>query len=829
MASKYIKFGLRADRNLADLENPGEALGNLLNDISTQLDDNGDKTGFTTTDLIPLIGLRNTGLADNVTASGSSIDLASLNNSLVEYTPLDSSTTRLEIQPRITIQDNINNSKSVLADPPFMNGGDGPITRFIPSDRINPVINADTKGNSVSTGSTVAAAIAALGSNLYTTAIVPSTPGNPGLSPIVDGEDFWNNGIFQLGSKVHPTFPNTYGMIQWTGYLSSVFVQEWESTGLFMIEQDIVDDRTPGATENNWTTLKSVFSNSFTTDSVLVTWSNIGTVPGSTTTNVFISLDDIKHVCRGMKVTLGTDPTSYEVISVNELGGVVTIPVALAAGNAPSATFTWSPSDDLIRTGSLRFQEPRTGEKIRVRYTVWWPNPTVLSLPANSTYRTKRFAFAIEQSDRLPFSMIYSQYDRNQNFGQYTYEYFKRNRGSVLKQQSSFPLRVNATISLNYIPPNDLSSVVKGMPTGTTAVTPKFFIIRDSFGRIEGQAGTFTGCEVGDWLAFSISTNYYAYQIEEIRSDTVAYISRDFSVTAGVAVPVVVSNGVVFKSLGLVGLFRLQSGGGTAGSLYSLAGTAVPTTAVYPDYIAMGILLDGTSGFNPVRINTVDINTNPKGITTANYLPTSSTLPNTSTHICAIYSTRGLEDLSSVEQCRGVYGREVDATANAGETSITLTTNVGVAVGDFLQYAGTGGIADPVISEGTTVASVVTSGVGAGKVITINPGIRAGKALPKSATLIFIKAADRPSHVEGGVPQNKEYCVIPLNTAPPFEGTAEGLSTKLSNPSLIVKNFKFAQLDLTIPAGNIATTTVTSPTAYFPITYNGITYKALVS
>jgi hypothetical protein len=30
-------------------------------------------------------------------------------------------------------------------------------------------------------------------------------------------------------------------MIQWTGYLSYTFVQEWESTGLFMIEQDIVD------------------------------------------------------------------------------------------------------------------------------------------------------------------------------------------------------------------------------------------------------------------------------------------------------------------------------------------------------------------------------------------------------------------------------------------------------------------------------------------------------------------------------------------------------------------------------------------------------------
>lgn len=236
MASKYIKFGLRADRNLADLENPGEALGNLLNNISTQLDEKGNNSGFTTQDLVPLIGLRNTGLADNVTASGASIDLGRLNNSLVEYTPLASANTKREVEPRITIQDNLNNFQSILGDPPFVNGGDGPIARFIPSDRINRLIGSESKGT-LATGTYDPATIilSGLGTSLYATVV------NKALAPIIEGEDFWNNGVFQLGSKVHPTFPNTYGMIQWTGYLSYTFVQEWESTGLFMIEQDIVD------------------------------------------------------------------------------------------------------------------------------------------------------------------------------------------------------------------------------------------------------------------------------------------------------------------------------------------------------------------------------------------------------------------------------------------------------------------------------------------------------------------------------------------------------------------------------------------------------------
>ena len=807
MASKYIKFGLRSDRNLADLENPAEALGNLLNNISTQVDENGSPTGFNTSDLSPIVGLRNTGLADNVTIDGTSIDLSSLNNSLVEYTPLASPTTTLEVQPRITIQDNINNFKSVLVDPPWINGGDGPITKFIPASRINATINASTKGNSgTGTYNTNTKRVTGLGSNLY------STLANANLFTIVEGEDFWNNGVFQLGSKIHPTFSNTYGMIQWTGYLSSSFTQEWESTGLFMIEQDIIDD----GTNNNWTTLKSVYSTSYTTASAF--WSNDGT---TTTTTIFIAPSEIKHVCKGMKVTISSN--TYTLTSVNELNGTCTFLGALNNITPTPLTFTWSLSDDLIRTGSLKFQEPRTGGRTRVRYTVWWPNPSDVSLLPNTTYRTKRFAYAIENSDRLPFSMIYSTYNKDQSFGQYTYEYFKRNRASVLKQDSTYPLRVNATTSMNYIPPSDLSDVVKGMTAGATIVTAKVFNLMDSFGRIEGVAGAFTGCEVGDWLAFNISTNYYAYQIEEIRSDTVAYISKDVLATTGVSRLTTVSNGVVFKNTGIIGIFRLSSTGGTQGSLYPVSGTTIPLSDIYPDYIAMGITTGGALGFKPLRITTAS-GTNPRAVTTSNYLSNGSTLPATTTHICAVYSTRGLEDLSSVAQCTGVYGREVNVTAAPATTAITLTTNAGVTagavgVGDYVQFAGAGGTADPVIADGTYVVSLTGS-----TIVNLSAGVRTGKTLNKASTLIFVKAANR---VAGA---NKEYCVIPLNTAPPFEGTDLGLVTPASNPNLIVKNFKFGQLDLTIPDAKVQVATgISSASLYFPIIYNGVTYRALVA
>ena len=51
---KYLKFGLRADKNLADLTDSTTALGNCLNDITSVNDIDGTPTGFTVSDLSPL-------------------------------------------------------------------------------------------------------------------------------------------------------------------------------------------------------------------------------------------------------------------------------------------------------------------------------------------------------------------------------------------------------------------------------------------------------------------------------------------------------------------------------------------------------------------------------------------------------------------------------------------------------------------------------------------------------------------------------------------------------------------------------------------------------
>jgi hypothetical protein len=139
-----------------------------------------------------------------------------------------------------------------------------------------------------------------------------------------------------------------------------------------------------------------------------------------------------------------------------------------------------------------------------------------------------------------------------------------------------------------------------------------------------------------------------------------------------------------------------------------------------------------------------------------------------------------------------------------------------VSEGDFVQYEG-------VITEGTTVATIGINGV-----INLDAGIVA--ALNAAATVVFIKAANKTVYGT----ENKEYCVIPLNTAPPFEGTPLGLTTPASNPNLSVRGITFGTLDITIPPANIidlASSPLTNNRGdgFFPIKYGNTTYKSLIN
>jgi len=832
MTTKYLKFGLRADKNLSDLTNPDSALSNVLDNISSARDEDGDSTGFTIEDIRPVKGLRNTGLSDSVNDAGQSSDLLALNDSVVKFTvgvgtSLTTTTTdadgnvstvpispgtNLPVQPTRTLQDHISNSKSVIGNPPWIDGGDGPIARFVTSDRINPVTSVSTTGN-LSTNP-----IGSLGNNLFSTSLVSD------YRDMVYPVDFWNDGVFDFSAKLHPSFPDTYGLIQWIGYLSGDYAQEWESTGLFMIEEDVVD----AGNDNNWTQLKSVFNFSQAITGITFTVSS-----GVTTMDLTnASPTGEKYVCVGMVArkpgqSYNAALAAGQVVkSVDIIGKTCTVPVS---GYSGTVTFDHSGGVDIVGS-PIRFTPQKRGGRVRVRYTVWYPTITNdaagfgTGTPTGANYVNKRFAEYTLDNDKLPFNRLYSTFDRNQVFGPFTYKYFEDGKAGFLNQLSTSPIRVNATLSMPYTIPKLHSEKLVSVTGANTSVTMKTVTMIDTFGKI--GAANWTGCSVGDWITFKNGSTYYTYQLREISGSNpegtvyYAYVKDTIKTDTGIAVNGTFSS-MIWKNNGLVGVYKLSSSGGATGSLYSMSGEGPEPSRVYEDMLLFGVADNGTSNSTTRRrtiLSTIAGSQNNITVSGGNLSgPAGGS-------IVAVYASRGLDDKSSVLSCAGVYGREVAATTTGN--SVVLTTSSGVSVGDFVQFDGrlkdsSGNlIGTPVVTYGTTVASIVN-----GTTITLTASVNG--SLNAASTLVFCK--NDPGNVVAT--RNKEFCIIPLNTAPPFEGTELGLATPSSNKNLEVEGLSFGELALTLPTNHIVSISA-PPTSskYFPIqTPSGTTYKILIA
>lgn len=811
MTSKYIKFGLRADKNLADLEDSSQALANVLDDNSAALDENGQKSGFTVADISPVIGLRNTGLSDFTNEDGQSNDLASLNGTVVSFT--NTLGQNQVVEPLVTIQDNISNFKSVLGNPPWINGGDGLNCFFIGSDRINPNPTGAITGNSGTASTT-----GGLSSSQLWTSYADGD-----FTPVIGPVDFWNNGVFAFNAKLHPQMQNTYGLVQWTGYLSSNYDQDWGSTGLFIIEEDTVDD----GTENNWTQLKSVYATPDSNDQnrsafQLNSLSYTGPTDGVVTIDYSGSSINKTSLCAGM--TFESSGSPYEIATVDPVAETATVQTSQAISGL-TQTFKFTPGQDEVTT-PIKFTAQKRGNRLRVRYTLWYPDT------GNGTaYRDKGFREVNDNSERAPYSDYYKTFDRNQIFGPYTYKYFEDNKASALNQTSTSKLTVLDTISLIVDPPELLSDKVVGISGSNTTVTPKTITVQDSFGKI--SASNWTGCSVGDWVVFQKSNNNtYAFQLLEIGGvddddNYFAYVKDTLLTDAGLSIGDT-EDAIIFKNIGLIGLFRLDSAGNSQGSLYSLPPYNInPASKVFADQLLMTIKADGTDGLQVKRLFDAS-GSAPRNITISDHLSNGGTnLFNGNIQIGAVYASRGLDDKSSYLQCNGVYGREVASTASSNQNQVTLTTANGVAAGDYVHFYGTGNAGGTGAIPGSPdfnnnqVGSTTTVSSISGNTITLSANLTA--EIPAARTIVFISGSDPAS-------DNKEFCVIPLNTAPPFEGTAVGLRTPSANADLLVVGLTFNSLKMHTPSSNVqAITPPTNATHYFPIVYNGTTYKALLA
>lgn len=907
--TKYLKFGARADKNLSDLSNKTQALDNILNDLSTQLDDDGNPLSFTSADLLPLVGISETGLAELLTEEGQAADLIELAGSTVQTTT--DSSTLIDVEPRITIQDYIDNYKAVLGSPPWIDGGSGPNATFVPSNRLNSnttdqlnasrtgvqltagnrykittlggvteaemnAISVTNKGSAPAVGDIFVASQNGSGGNYPALQVrnvtIPiansSSTANPSalkatelfttktdssLDDIVTSGDFWTDGVFKFSGKLHPSFKNTFGGIQWEGYLTNRFDPEFRIAGAyFIIEEDVNNN-------NNWTMLKAV------TTSEIPTFNNIKWTndEDGTTKIEFTDQDDYKRVCIDMTITLNNITARVNSLTKTYDPGSSSFKyyanLETNVGNTDTSgslqTFEYDPLSNELMTGVINITPVKLGQRRHIRFTAYWPE-----LSDGEQYSQKTFEEDREAARTMGSQYFYKTDGVTDSFGRYTFPYFKDNRAHELKQDSNAKLVVKDTISLEYKPDQENKNLIP-MMSNTYQVTPKEVSIVDVSGKLQAttlQTYPFADTKVGDWIVViptfnaggwnHVNSKAYSYQILDKKSDDTVFVDPGYIATTGLAIGTA-HNIITIKNEGLVGIYTRDAGllVNTLQATINKLDTGTGSMNRGADLVAKDDLIryidfQGGSGTvashrYPLRLNTIATqNAGSVGLFAGFHPGAPSTGFSTNMGIVAVYASKGLNDLSGAAECEGVYGLEIATQAgnSANRLYVTDTSRGNEMLNDIVYFRGSDP-ANPIIDEsnngvtafGSTKVTNVSQG---GGYIDINNAING--ILPAGTTIVLV-----PDGYSGEKYLNREYCVIPLNTAPPFGSTDAGLETPGGFPNLMVKTFSFA--DLAINYNSATTGAVVSlsnnaftnnvPDKYMTIQHGNTSYKMLIN
>ena len=843
MPAKYQKFGLRRDKNLSDLENPTQALGNLIDNL-------GNET-FLPPDLTSAIeGLRNTTLTAE--------DIQRTFGSVRTFT--DNFGNETSFEPLQTIEDNIRNFKVYLGNPPYSGGGDGIDAKFVPWAAMSSIWNASSSSQRK----------AFTGDQLFNQSYIAPNK----IAPGIEGPfDFWDNGIFIFGAKLYDgperAFTDTYGLVQWEGYAPGGLRFDMETTGLLKIEVDELDD-------GNWVFIKNIYNE--TRDNITLLGASYNSGDNVTTITLNDAADTI-YICNEDILDI-SDGKEYTVENLNISDGTFTVEGDATTSSANTvntyprtSSFTFELGENqIIETGNdCRLPNTATNGLVKIRISYWFPN-----YGDGRLFPNKRFVDVDEDgTDRIPYSNFYKEVPSDEP-GIFTYEYFEENRlskrnkfisprntdnpsalsGGVLTDlRDQTPLEAGKLIYANYTPPTTFGSRYRG---GAVAE----YIGGDKF----RTYSSFNSISVGDWIVVEAFVNGQnrngvftvldTTRDEDERrevyvdADEIAdFITNYGNITSDVYIH-------VWKVEGLIGFLNLESTGSSssASTNFTMSNTVGqklswdnPVDDLRNDYmigaISAAVNTSGTvstpatsfSHFKKAtKLSSTSVNADAITNYSDSYTPTATSGYD---WIAAVYSHAGLQDLSAESQCAGTYGKEVEATVTTSPAVVQLTDVSGISTGDYVQFGNTSGSTNYVsayIPDGTTVTNVDTGN----NRITLSNNL--STAIPQNATLVFIE-----NNPNGDA---KEFCVLPLNTAPPFVGTDAGLRTPSTSrgdatnfPNLVVEELIFAeaqfpdvQLDpnlTTDPTPGNKLDLEASPTysKTLNIEYNGTNYKLLIA
>lgn len=853
---KYLPIGLRRDKNFSDVPDKVKSLNNLLNNlegegtfVSEDLDCirglyNEKVTANTLYDLAGItiltspkdIAIRPTANRSNttiitsiensilvevndliksitgtvsntkITAINTSTGVITLSNTYTSTTSQDVIFTKpsadpILAQPLITLKDRVDNARLVSGTIPSYQGGEGLLARFVPSTKVNV-------GNSSSNG----------------TSIFDAYDEDTDLPK----EIYWERGLFQFASKIDSTFPDPYGGIQWEGFFSP-YVKDptvtigIRSTGLVMVEWDELEN-------GNYTTLLSWYAKD---RSVTPTANTTGTtITIANTATKFVGVNDL------IKFSNGTVST-IKITEVNPTTGVLTISSSFTSDTATAVTFT-KVLGDTETVGYATFKAVEPGKMHKIRLSYWFPTLTDPLEISNARDKLVRFSYV---GLEFYFSHLYKE--KPGTAGPYEVRTFLNNATLPYQPNIGAPkttangdnyknLNINGSYISYYVPKTSIANVTTAGPQTITIKANDNVII---------SSGALSNVQIGNYVVPASYSDYvtlgnpgFKTQIKgELNSLSHRYVTNAYSTAASASVNFIDheglvgwyfantsnSNMILGSTTNIREQYILLSSVNTSFQRILSANTVSPTNSIILTSnvgLKAGQIITKAGFFQTnTVISTITGNTITISKTTTANLNQGNTIvvsPNTdvlrvssianstvfvaseylgdtavTNTIIYIYSDKALIDSSKDIFCAGVFGKVTAANVSSGATTITLTSNTSVAAGQHVQMFG-------YIPSGTTISSV------AGNTITISQATT-GPFL-QGTTLTFTNSST-----------NKEACVIPLDTSPPFVGTAVGLKTGdrglKGNSSIATFTVVANKFSATVNTANVSTVTGEQP------------------
>ena len=430
--NKYQRFGLRADKNLSDLQDSSVALGNVLDDLVAD-------TNFSGFDLKVIDGLRNTNLRQS--------DLSELSGQQSKYIPIGFSGGITVIgdpeptTPVLTVQNVIDNRKTILGKIPEYKGGSGP------------------------------RAIIFQGSTLSANNWIGQTPiFDASNTNNISSNDYWLDGNFGFSGSFHPSFTDGFGGIQFEGYLGLTDDDNisLNTNGLFLIEKKypslgfvpILSNR---ANKGRIFTFNDTISNT-TSFSVTVS-SNSAIIDGTTesnnrwiATNIF---EGDTFTINGSKFEV--TQTTYDLLTERNDGNSVDVVVNYLEG--PSTDISASANDTVILDrftigeSAHKFSIPGDklfdGELKNYRMTLWWPEPSTVDptdTRENYTAKYATFDFGdIGGENPAPYNFWYEVHPDLEG-ELYSYRYFLNNKLSMKNEKTDTFIESTKQVFSTYQP-----------------------------------------------------------------------------------------------------------------------------------------------------------------------------------------------------------------------------------------------------------------------------------------------------------------------------------------------------------------------------------------